>query len=151
MTQNPLAARWRSTQIAPFVYPLFPHSVGTLRFLVNFRQFFQYEQTLGHDGILTLTAVQWVRAAEFRRETVVVSVRNGQPEPPIVEMQWRSPDDEASYVDVEISADSPIFHRPLYEIGYGVVERPGYGALTIIESPKFADPRVIEQVRETGR
>jgi hypothetical protein len=151
MTANPHPASWRSTQIAPFLYPLLPASVGTLRFVINLRQFFQYDHARDFDGALTLTAVQWSRAAEVRRETIAVPVRRGKPDLADIEMRWQSPDETAGYVDVEVAADRPIFHRPLYEIGYGVVERVGYGALTVIESPKFADPRVIEQVRELGR
>lgn len=151
MTANPHAESWRSTQIAPFVYPLLPAAAGALRIVINLRQFFKYDHARDFDGMLTLTAVQWVRAAEFRRETVVVPVRRGTPDVADIEMRWMSPDESTGYVDVEVSADRPIFHRPLYEIGYGVVERPGYGTLTVIESPKFADPRVIEQVREIGR
>lgn len=143
-------AAWRSSFIAPFVYPLYPQGCGKLRFVTDLGKFFQYKAAAGYTGALTIQKTVFSAGAVLREENQVVQVKDGVPEIRDLVSEYDGPEGEMGYVEFAISAESSIFDRPLFENGYGLIQVPGKGPVSVIESPKFADPRIIEQIREIG-
>ena len=59
-------------------------------------------------------------------------------------------DEDMAYLEIYIYAEKAIFDRILYETNIAVLVREGFGSVMMTETPKFADPRIIEQIREIG-
>jgi len=134
--------------IAPFIYPLFPGEERLLRFIVPMQRLLDNHSVAGLDFELNLSTRKWANGTCLRQDDLVLAVRNGRVERPEILLEEKS--EYFGYIETEITASIPMFHSVLYEIGYGMITTP-MGQASVIEMPKFADPRVIRQIRETGR
>lgn len=134
--------------VAPFLYPLFPGEGISLQFVVPLQRLLDRLNVPWFTGALQLSRKTWAGGVLIDETVDEIAVREGVAEPPVLEVEARA--DAFAYVECALTASEAIFAAPMYEIGYAALRTPR-GALSIIEMPKFADPRVIDQIRETGR
>ena len=143
-------SRALTNSIAPFIYPLFPAQAGVFHYLIDVERFFQYPFSRDFTGLLSMNIKTW-KAGNLAGEDVVdVSVENGIPEHPRIVGERVGFQDSMAYLEMHITTDKPVFDRPLFENNLAVLVRDGFGAVMIIDMPKFADTRIIEQIREIG-
>lgn len=139
-----------TSSISPFIYPLYPKRAGHLRYVIDVGKFFNYEFAKDYDGPLTITTTTWIDGQLMDEERQLVTVCQGSPETELVKFGREGLDCGIGYLEIHITANAPIFDRLLFENNFGVLRREGFGSILITDTPKFADVRIIEQIREIG-
>ncbi|RCK33573.1 hypothetical protein [Thalassospira xiamenensis] len=92
----------------------------------------------------------WKEGQVAADEVIKVEVRDGVPDQSRIVGECVGFEKGMAYVEMHISTDSPVFDRPLFENNLAALVRDGYGAVMITDTPKFADTRIIEQIKEIG-
>lgn len=139
-----------TSSISPFIYPLYPKRAGRLRYAIDVAKFFKYPFSKDYDGSLNLTTTTWFDGEATGEDSRVVNVECGVPESGLVLFDREGFDDGLGYLETHITAEQPIFDRLLFENNFGLLRREGFGSVLITDTPKFADVRIIEQIREIG-
>ena len=139
-----------ANSIAPFIYPLFPKKSGILHYVIDIKKFFQYSFAKGYCGKIYMQITIWKQGRITGDEVVQVEVKNGVPAQDRIVGECVGFEEGMGYVEMHISTDSPVFDRPLFENNLAALVRDEYGAVMITDTPKFADTRIIEQIKEVG-
>lgn len=136
--------------VSPFIYPLYPAEVGALHVATNIRDLLRQRCVAGFNGSVECRMSMFSGGRERGGESVVFNVADGESDGRDLIRSFVS-DADIGYVEIGLTADAPAFNRVLVEPGYAALMRQGVGMLSVIGAEKFADSRVIDQIRATGR
>jgi hypothetical protein len=137
-----------ASYLSPFIYPVFPADKFRTRISVGLGEVARSALTGPYDGTFTLRERLYLDGKLLEEATEEIPVRGGKPDQEYVirEPKLR----QLGYIEFELFADKPAFRRPMLEIGFASLYREGFGNVKVIDMPKFADPRIIDQIREIG-
>ena len=135
--------------LSPKLYPVLPAQCGVLHFGVNLQKALDTRAVEPFDGVLQTRLSLFCEGEAVREEVIETRVAGGRCDGGPI---WREVSTPApGYVEIAITADKPIFSRLLSEPGYAVLAHADYGVLTANSDHKYADPRVIDQLKFTPR
>jgi hypothetical protein len=133
--------------LTPLLFPLFPTCGGQLRVGLDLQKVLNIRAVPGFDGSLRVSYGVYLDGRLTAQEAVETRVAVGTVETAYL---WRDyPAERMGYVEVAITADSPVFRRIDLPVGYAVLGVPGFGSLTVIPDAKFARPIIVEQMQAT--
>lgn len=137
-----------ASYLSPFIYPVFPKEKLRTRVSVGIGAVCRSALAVKFTGTITLRERLYLDGELSRDFSEMIAVTDGKPAREFVVRQPELP--RLGYIEFEISADQPVFGRSMLEIGFASLYREGYGNVKVIDMPKFADPRIIDQIRELG-
>ncbi|WP_341702915.1 hypothetical protein [Ferrovibrio sp.] len=134
--------------LSPFIYPLFPREAGRLMLSCSIKNALQFRSRPDFTGQISVCFRKYVNGGEAGEERVDVAVDRHVPE--INEFSKTFSADGYGYVEVEMTADRPLFDKTVVVQGYGLFLRPGCGALTFGSDLKFARDPIIKEIAVFG-
>lgn len=133
--------------LTPLLFPLFPTCGGQLRIGLDLQKILNIRGSSAFDGIMRVSYSVFLDGRLAAKEQIETQVVAGKTELTYI---WRDyPAERMGYVEVAITADSPVFRRIDLPVGYAVLSVPNFGSLTVIPDAKFARPIIIEQMQAT--
>lgn len=137
-----------ASYLSPFIYPVFPRARFRTRIGIGFGDIARSAVVGKFTGTFLLKERLYLDGELLHEASEEVAVRDGLPATDYVLREPELPG--LGYVEFEVTADKPVFGRPMLEIGFASLHREGFGNVKVIDMPKFADPRIIDQIREIG-
>jgi hypothetical protein len=137
-----------TSYLSPFIYPVFPRDKYRTRISIGLSEIARSAVVGKFTGTFTLRERLYLEGELLNDASEEISVRDNKP---AMEYALREPElPRLGYIEFEVTADKPAFGRPMLEIGFASLHRAGFGNVKVIDMPKFADPRIIDQIREIG-
>jgi hypothetical protein len=137
-----------TSYLSPFIYPVFPREKYRTRIGIGLGEIARSAMVRKFTGTLTLRERLYLDGEQVGEGSEEIAVADGKPARDYVLREPELP--RLGYIEFEVTADQPAFGRPMLEIGFASLSREGFGNVKVIDMPKFADPRIIDQIREIG-
>lgn len=137
--------------LSPLIFPVFPERAGRLELDYNLQHVLKARGAVSFDGELTVRLEFFADGKAGRSETVVYTVRGGVVRAPRLARDFVAEGQTPGYLEMHIEADQPVFSKLLSPPGYAILARAGFGAVIVTSDQKYANPRVIEEIRSTGQ
>jgi hypothetical protein len=137
-----------TSYLSPFIYPVFPREKYRTRISVGLGEIARSAVVGKFTGTFTVRERLYLDGELLAEGSEEIAVRDSKPENDYLLREPELP--RLGYIEFEVTANMPVFGRPMLEIGFASLHRPGFGNVKVIDMPKFADPRIIDQIREIG-
>jgi hypothetical protein len=130
---------------------VFPKRAGRLELDYNLQHVLKARGAVPFDGELTVRLELFADGKAAGSEIVAYAVRGGEVEAPRCAREFVAEGEVPGYLEMHIEADQAVFGKLLSPPGYAILARDGFGAVIVTSDQKYANPRVIEEIRSTGR
>lgn len=134
--------------LSPKILPVFPAASGTLSYMQDPQHALLTRSKIAFTGTLTITATVFASGAQVTSHDREFAVRDGVVDGQPYLDSFVAP--QPGYVEIDCVASQPVFHRIIPEPGYAILNRPGAGPVTVNADMKYANPRVIQQIKSHG-
>ncbi len=134
--------------LSPMIFPLFPEEAGTVYIDYNLNHIFDVRGGGGFNGQVTVTVRQFVEGDCGVDDVWTVEVTDNRVAQPVI--QRRLSGQGYGYVEIHIEADAPAFRKILAPPGYALLRTRSGSAIVLVSDQKYANPRVVDEIRETG-
>jgi hypothetical protein len=136
--------------ISPKILPLFPKETGTVGCVIDPQYALNIRSGAKFTGTAEITFSTYAAGEKLSEETVEFEVKdneivNGGP-------IWRTFEcDDYGYAEITFGCSEPVFNNVIPEPGYAMLITPDRGNFTINPDMKYANPRVIQQIKQYHR
>lgn len=134
--------------LPPIVLPLFPGEAGTLSIDYDLQHVLHVRGDTGFSGNLRITRRQFSAGSLLCEDISERAVLNGKVTEPLYRQEITA--DAFGYLELHIEATAPVFHKLLSPPGYAILNRESFGSIIVTSDQKYANPRIIDQIRATG-
>ncbi len=134
--------------LPPIVLPLFPREAGTMSIDYDLQHVLQVRGDTDFSGSLRITRRQFCDGTLVGEDISERSVHRGRVAEPLYRQMVTA--DAFGYLELHIEATAPVFHKLLSPPGYAILNRESFGSIIITSDQKYANPRIIDQIRATG-
>lgn len=135
--------------LSPLIFPLFPADAGTLYLDYDLGHVLRVRGGGGFTGRLTVSIRQYADGECLDEDSWSVEVADNVVADPLMRRQLAG--DRLGYVEIHIEADAPAFRKILSPPGYALLRTPSGSAVIVVADQKYANPRVIDEIRGTGK
>jgi hypothetical protein len=131
--------------LCPNLYPLYPQQAGTFTLTLDLDQALSQTTYEPFDGTLDVKISQYAEGETIAIEKRQIEIVRGKAISR--NLHYSTVGCTVGYIEVEIECAKAVFSRILYDAGYALYTRPGFGTVTVIPDVKFASPRIIQQFK----
>ncbi len=134
--------------LPPIILPLFPRQAGTLSIDYDLQHVLHVRGNTQFTGQLRITSRHFSDGTLLAEDIAEKTVEHGQVSDPLYRREIAA--DAFGYLELHIEATAPVFHKLLSPPGYAILNRENFGSIIVTSDQKYANPRIIDQIRATG-
>ncbi len=135
--------------LVPVIYPLFPASTGVLTLVLDLDQILKLRSARPFDGTLNIRLRVFEDGQTASEESLDFEVKGGRTGAATITRTLET--SKLGYAELHVEADSAVFYKIQSAPGYALLSGRNIGTLTVNADQKFANPRVIDEIKATGR
>lgn len=136
--------------ISPLLYPLFPASTGDLTVALDLVRICGRAISPPSKWYLTVVYSIFCDGKQIRSGERKIEVHGNEPRDSVL-ILTENGGDRLCYLEVNLTAELPLFGEIVVDPGYALLKRTDHGEIAVIATEKYANPRIIDQIKAHQR